>query len=225
MKSCYDLILKRYKPIFLHYSPTHDDASPYQVWLPNVPMLQKISSGKNIHHNLNLHCDLDLEHSFPIFSHNTPAHDVSELVDVLSPVNHQASYQSWWLWWCTIKVSLVEKGSALQNIWEEQSYFDYLNPQCPWPWNQHSNLSISHVLQWWSITPSLITWGSVIQEISKRIFTNILIFHCDLDLENNNTIFSQDTTPYNEVPYNQVWLQKDKLFRRDIRNYSNLLIK
>ena len=38
-------------------------------------MVQKISFQQTFTNILNLHCDLDLEHSNPIFQQNTPAYD------------------------------------------------------------------------------------------------------------------------------------------------------
>ena len=42
--------------------------------------------------------------------------------------------------------------------------------------------------------------------------------HCDLDLENNNIIFTQNTPAYNDVPFNKIWLQKDQQFSTYGRN-------
>ena len=37
---------------------------------------------------------------------------------------------------------------------------------------------------------------------------------CDLDLDHNNPMFSQDNPPpYDDVPSNQVYLQKDQQFK------------
>ena len=38
--------------------------------------------------------------------------------------------------------------------------------------------------------------------------------HCELDLENNNLIFTQNTPVYDNVPSNKIWLQKDQKFRK-----------
>ena len=32
--------------------------------------------------------------------------------------------------------------------------------------------------------------------------------HCDLDLEYNNQFFTQDTTAYDKVPSNHMWMQR-----------------
>ena len=42
--------------------------------------------------------------------------------------------------------------------------------------------------------------------------------HCDLDLENNNQFFTENTPAYEAVPSNQIWLQKDQQFSRHSRN-------
>ena len=36
--------------------------------------------------------------------------------------------------------------------------------------------------------------------------------HSDLDLVNNNLIFKQNTPAYDDIPSNQIWLQKDHQF-------------
>ena len=38
----------------------------------------------------------------------------------------------------------------------------------------------------------------------------VLNLHCDLDLEHNNLIFTQDAPAYENVPSNKIWLQKDQ---------------
>ena len=40
----------------------------------------------------------------------------------------------------------------------------------------------------------------------------------DLDLENNNLIFTQNIRAYNDVASNYIWLQKDQHFSRYGRN-------
>ena len=71
-----------------------------------------------------------------------------------------------------------------------------------------------------SITiPSLVTKCFVVQKISSRqTFTDVFNFCCDLDLEQNNPIFLQDTLLYNVVLSNQVWLQTDQQFGIYSRN-------
>ena len=43
--------------------------------------------------------------------------------------------------------------------------------------------------------------------------------HCDLDLENNHLIFTQNTPAYYHVPSKQIWLQKDEQFRKCSRKW------
>ena len=38
--------------------------------------------------------------------------------------------------------------------------------------------------------------------------------HCDLDLQNNNLIFTQISPAYDDVPSNKMWLQKDQQFSK-----------
>ena len=62
------------KPIFLHDTLAHDDASQYQVWLQKVQQLRRYHPDE---HSLDinwtntdiliLHCDLNLECSNPFF--------------------------------------------------------------------------------------------------------------------------------------------------------------
>ena len=50
------------------------------------------------------------------------------------------------------------------------------------------------------------------------IFNKVLNLHCDLDLENNNLLFTQHTPAYDDVLSHYIWLQKDQQFRRHGRN-------
>ena len=52
---------------------------------------------------------------------------------------------------------------------------------------------------------------------------NILTFHCDLDLECSNPIFSQDTLAYDDVSSDHVWLPRNQQFGKCSRK-SNILI-
>ena len=67
--------------------------------------------------------------------------------------------------------------------------------------------------------PSLVVKDSAIQNVlSGQTFTDILKFCCDLDLDHKNPISLYDTLVYNNALSNQVWWQKDQLFRRYSRN-------
>ena len=68
--------------------------------------------------------------------------------------------------------------------------------------------------------PSMVTKGLAVEEISSRwTFNGILIlFWLWLWPQlQSNPIFSQDNPAYDNVPSNQVQLQKDQQFRRHIR--------
>ena len=59
---------------------------------------------------------------------------------------------------------------------------------------------------------------------SGQTLTDILNFHCDLDLECSNPIFPHDTPAYNTLLSNQVWMQKDQQYRRYSKNGQVLII-
>ena len=52
----------------------YNDVSPYWVWLQKGSAIHKISSKLTLTETFNLGCDIDLEHSNPVFSLNTPLH-------------------------------------------------------------------------------------------------------------------------------------------------------
>ena len=58
-----------------------------------------------------------------------------------------------------------------------------------------------------------------------QTFTDILILHCDLDLDHSNLIFPQNTPAYGAILSNQVWLQRDQRFRRYSTNSHILIIE
>ena len=74
MSSCSDLDFENNKSIFLHDTPTHNDASQHQVWKQMFGGLEDIIwTNINI---LNLRCDHESECSNPfIFSQDTLAYD------------------------------------------------------------------------------------------------------------------------------------------------------
>ena len=43
-----------------------------------------------------------------------------------------------------------------------------------------------------------------------------LNFHCDLDLEHNHPLYTQETPEYDDVPSNQIWLQKEQTSSKDM---------
>ena len=111
------------------------------------------------------------------------------------------------LWWCTIWLNLVAKRSAVQQIWWKQSYLFNSALTVTLTRRQQTNLLAWHFGPWCSITiPSLVTEGSAAEEISSRwTFTGILKLLWPWSWpQQDNSIFSQDNPPYNDVPSNQV---------------------
>ena len=123
-------------------------------------------------------------------------------------------------WWCIIRPSLVAKNQQFRR-YIGKSYFVHMSPQC------HLDLEFRKQFfsawqygSWCCITiPSLVTKRFAVQKISSgQTFTDNLNLHWDLDLECSNSIFPQDTTAYDAVLSNQVWLQMDQQFGRYSRN-------
>ena len=99
--------------------------------------------------------------------------------------------------WCTLKLSLNTKGSAVQRM--EQSYFDYMNLHCDLHLEDSKPIFFAeHSGSWWCFTKSsLVTKGFAVQKTSsKQRFIDILYLHSVLDLEPSNKIVSQDTSTY-----------------------------
>ena len=97
-----DSELEDSKQIFLHGTLAHDVPSPYQVWLQKVQQLRRYRPDE---HSL----------EFSTFS--------VALTWTTTKQSNLFTRQST-LWWCTIKPTVVAKGSAVR--W-------------PWPWPQQSN--------------------------------------------------------------------------------------
>ena len=88
-------------------------------------VIQKISSGQTFTDILNLCCDLDLEHSTPIFPQNTPAYEA-----VLSWHWAQWTNFSAWhsgLWCCITTPGLVTKCAVVQKISSTQTFTNILH--------------------------------------------------------------------------------------------------
>ena len=100
-----DSKLEDSKPIFLHDTLAHDVASPNQVWLRKVQQLRRY------------HQD---EHSLEFWTFSVTLTLTTTEQSNLFQDNNRA-IQSFpgqsTLWWCTIKQSLVAKGSAVQIIY------------------------------------------------------------------------------------------------------------
>ena len=64
----YDPELEHSKPIFLRDTLAHDDASPYQVWLPKVQQLRRYCPDEFSLEFWTFFCDLDLDHNTAIQS-------------------------------------------------------------------------------------------------------------------------------------------------------------
>ena len=58
-----------------HMTLAHDAASPYQLLVTKCSVIQKISPRQTFTDILNRRCDLDLEHSNPIFPQDTLVYD------------------------------------------------------------------------------------------------------------------------------------------------------
>ena len=79
----------------LHDTLAHDVASPYQVWLQVIPQLRKYCPG---------------EHSLKFWNFSVT------LTWTTTEQSNLSTRQST-LWWCTIKPSLLAKGSTVQIIY------------------------------------------------------------------------------------------------------------
>ena len=103
-------------------------------------------------------------------------------------------YSHWW--WCTIKLTLFAKGSAVQK---RQPYFDYYDLTMTLTERQKTNLFSWH-LWWWITIPSLVRRGCTVQKMSSRwTFSDILNLHFDLDHEHRNPKILQG---FQDVPPN-----------------------
>ena len=96
----------------------------------------------------------------------------------------------------------------------------------PWNWKQQTNLLAWHFGPWCCIT--IQSWLQTVQLLwrycSGQHSLEFLTFFCDLDLDHNRAIFSQDNPPYDNVLSNQVWLQMYQQFKRSSRNSHILII-
>ena len=143
MSPCCDLDLENSKPIFLHDTQAHDDASQYQLWFKNVWRFRRYHLDKHWHFGPSLWPWPWNSH--PIFSQNTLAFDDVSSDQVWLPRNQQFRRYSrkshvlikWvpWAWhsgsWCCITIpSLVTKCSAVQKISSRQTFTDILNLHC-----------------------------------------------------------------------------------------------
>ena len=196
MNSKCDLDLEDSKPIFLHDTLAHDDASPYQVWLQKVLAVDEISSRSTVTGILNLFCDLD-------FNQNRAQSNL---------FTKQSS-----LWWCVIKLWLQKNQQFRRYI--RNSYFVYVILYCDltsktanwsfwktiWPIKMHNHikfgsksLSGSEVIIWtnthWHF--EIMQWPDLQQKaalaslkpvwndrsvsLSSKIGTDALPCHIDL---------------------------------------------
>ena len=170
--------------------------------------VQKISSRQLFTDILNLCCDFDLECSNPFFFF--------------------FSIGCSGLRCCTIKPRLVAMDQQFRRYIVDIVIFWLCKPALwPWHWRQWTKFFAWPSGSWCCITiPSLVTKWSVVQKISSKTFTDICNFAvtcCDLDFECRNLFFPQDTSAYDAVLSNQVWMQTDWQFRRYSRN-SHILI-
>ena len=126
------LNLKTANLIFLHDTRVHDGESPYQVWLQKLQRLRKY---RWVEHSL----------EFLILPVTLTTTEQSNLLTGQS------------ILWCTIKPSLVAKGSAVQIMYWKVIFWLYNPSQWPWPWRQQTNIFLRQFCSWWCITvPSLV---------------------------------------------------------------------
>ena len=142
-------VLQDSKPIFLHDTLAHDASSPYQVWLHKIQQLRDIIQ-MNIHWN-----------SEP-FLWPWPWKQQSNFYTKHSSLSR-----------CTIKLNLVAKRSAVQQItpyYGRSSHIRLNEPSVwPWTWRQQTNLLARHFgPRCCIIIPRLVTEGSAAEEISLR---------------------------------------------------------
>ena len=127
-----------------------------RYWADTIRHTEKISLGQTFTDILNLCCDLDLEHSNPIFPQDTLAHDA-----VL-----------WIKFGCKLTTSL-------EDTTEIVIFLLYKPSLRPWHWTQWASFSAWHSGLWCCLTtPGLVTKWSVVQKISGQTFTNILNLRC-----------------------------------------------
>ena len=123
---------------------------------------EKISSGQTFTDILNLRCDLDLEHSNPIF-HRTLR---------LMILYYQTKFGCKLTRNLEHKTEIVIFGLYRPSLW-------------PWQWTQWINFSAWHSGLWWCISV-------VQKISSGQIFTIFLNLRCDLNLERSNPIFPKE---------------------------------
>ena len=74
---CCDLDLESSHPIFQQDTLAYDALLSNQVWLQTDQQFRRYSRNNHILINISPHCDLDTEHSEPIFLHGTLAYDAA----------------------------------------------------------------------------------------------------------------------------------------------------
>ena len=74
---CCDLDLEYSNPIFQQDTLAYDALLSNQVWLQTDQQFRRYSRNDHILINISPHCDLDTEHSEPIFLHDTLAYDAA----------------------------------------------------------------------------------------------------------------------------------------------------
>ena len=113
---------------------------------------------------VSLHCDLDLESSKPIFSHDTPAHD-----------EHRRPYEVW-----------LQKGMRFRRYDPDEHILNV--------WTFAVTFTLNTTIQsLHPYEVRLQKYLRFRRHDPGRTWTEILNLHCNIDLEHSNPTFSQDT--------------------------------
>ena len=150
----------------------------------------------NIHWNSELFCDFDLDHNRANQSFHKTIH--------LMMICHQT------------KFSCKKISSSADMV--ETVTFDQTSPHCD-PELQDRKPIFLHDTLVHDVTSPYQVWlqkGWAVEEIlSKWTFTGILKLSVTLTLTTTeqSNLFTQDNPPYDDVPSNQVYLEKDQQFR------------
>ena len=187
---------------------------------------------------MSANCHLGLDNSKPIFWHNTLAHcDASPYQIWWQRVDGFRRYldkHSLTFWTFTVTLTLnalviffssfsqdiqASDDVPLNQVWLS-AVERHISPCCDFEPEDNKPIFLHNILanvdassyQVW-----LQRFGSL--EDTFKTNTDILNFHFDLEPEGSNPIYKTLLTPaYDDVPSNQVWLQKDQQFRGYSKN-------
>ena len=200
-----DFDLENSKSIFLHDTPTHNDASHYQVWKQNVWQFRRYSLVILDEHSLKFwifSVTLTVNVAIHFFSKDALAYD-----DVSSDQ-----------FWLPKKISCSEEIVVLERVlfWSDEPLL--------WPSDSKhffSSMTLQLTMLHYQIWRQNVLWFRryPLDKHSLRFWNR-----CNLDLEWSTPIFSQETLAYDAVLPNQVWLQTSQQFARYSRNSHILII-